>query len=278
MPSHDLKSNRAYNKFMFKQQRGFATIELIVALIVLAGLLFVGLKLRKTNPKTDNTATQTQSQTMAQNDEPLPLESIGFNLDYYDPTTNHAGDMEFTNVDHTLSGHIHQIWQDFGQQDTRTSDTTKKNPQPTYVLPLHTKVHALVTGVVTDVKQLYSNDYTIWMSGFSGSKYTYETEHVDNPSVKKGEHVAGGQIIAEVSDKDSGITPGFGLLEIGILYTGNSSPQHLCPFQYLDPKIKGDIGKKITALHASWEAYYGQKVYDEPFVTPGCVSLDKVNG
>src|SRR6266404_6084353 len=124
-----------------KNGGGFAHLELIVVLIVVG---LIGLAGWTVYHKQSNSPKTSQTATKAASDQPLLLESVGFNLDYYNPATNRAGDMEFTNVDHTLSGHIHQIWQDFGQQDTRTTDPTKKNPQPTFVLPLHTKVHALV--------------------------------------------------------------------------------------------------------------------------------------
>ena len=263
---------------MVKRQDGLAHLGLVlVAATVFAVVGAAIWRVHKT--KQAARAKLTQNQVVAQVDQPLPLEGVGFNLDYYDPATNHAGDMVFTNVDHSLSGHIHQVWQDFGQQDYRSpNDPSKLNPQPTYVLPLHTKVHSLVTGDVVDVKRLYSNDYTIWVARSTSSHYTYETEHVDNPTVKQGDRVTGGQVVGEVSSKDSDITPGFGLLEIGILYTAHDYPQHLCPFKYLDPAIKADIGKKITALHAAWETWLGQRVYLQPFASPGCVTEEPVNG
>ena len=81
-------------------------------------------------------------------DQPLKLESVGFKLDYYNPATNHAGDMVFTHEDHDLSGHFHLIWSDFGTQDPRSpNDPTKTNVQPVFVLPLGTKVaHKTGTG------------------------------------------------------------------------------------------------------------------------------------
>lgn len=261
-----------------QKPRGFVLIEILIVAVFVLVIGFVVWNVYKTKHKSSTTGSKASSANTAA-DQPLALLSVGFNLDYYNPATNHAGDMEFTNVDHTLSGHIHQIWQDFGQQDYRSpNDPTKQNPQPTFVLPLHTKVHALVTGEVVDVKQLYSNDYTIWVARSPSSHYIYETEHVDSPLVHRGDHVVGGQVIAEVSAKDSDITPGFGLLEIGILYTAQNSPQHLCPFMYLDPSIKDDLNKKITALHASWTSFAGQKVYLQDFVTPGCVTETPVNG
>src|SRR4051812_23495397 len=95
--------------------------------IIISGIVLFRLVTKHKNtanePKTSATAATTVD------DQPLMLESVGFNLDYYDPKTNRAGDMEFTNVDHDLSGHVHQIWQDFGQQDYRSpNDPTKKNP------------------------------------------------------------------------------------------------------------------------------------------------------
>ncbi|HSX35756.1 MAG TPA: hypothetical protein VLH84_02370 [Patescibacteria group bacterium] len=264
---------------MNKRRDGFVHLQiLLICVLVLSVVGFAGWRTFKVLHKT-HVASSSRQLPSAADDRPLLLESVGFNLDYYNPSTNQAGDMEFTTVDHSLSGHNHQIWQDFGTQDYRSpNDPTKKNPQPTFVLPLHTKVQALVTGEVVDVKQLYSNDYTIWVARFPNSRYIYETEHVDNPLVKKGDHVVGGQTIGEVSSKDAAITPGFGLLEIGILYTAHNYPQHLCPFQYLDPAIQTSVYDKITALHASWETYFGQKVYLQDFVTPGCVTHDPVSG
>jgi len=62
------------------------------------------------------------------------LESIGFDLDYYNPATNRAGDMEFTDVDHTLSGYIHQICGGFWAAGlSRPKHPTSKEPQPTFV-------------------------------------------------------------------------------------------------------------------------------------------------
>lgn len=261
-----------------RNQAGFSVIEIILVVIVVAaigGVIFHAS--RKHQQAAKVTATK-KAATVA--DQPLMLKSIGFNLDYYDPKTNHAGDMVFTHEDHDL-GMTHMIFADFGIQDSRApNDPTKRNPQPTFILPLGTKVHSLVDGVVVDVKDLYSNDQTIWVSGSPSSHYIYETEHIINPLVKKGDHVTGGQIIGEVSTHDSQYHPGFGIVEIGILYTVTAQAQHICPFHYLDPSIKADIGKKILNVHAAWSSYINMpKLYDDAHsAEPGCFSLDAVNG
>lgn len=155
----------------------------------------------------------------------------------------------------------------------------KRNPQPTFILPLGTKVRSLVDGVVVSVPKLYSGDYSIQVAQNDKSRFRYETEHVIKPNVKVRDKVTAGQIIAEVSDYDMRNTPGFGLVEIGILKGGNP-PQHVCPFLYLDPTVKDDLTKKILALYASWEKYWGNtSLYNEKSIkTPGCAVLDLLEG
>lgn len=256
-------------------------MELIAVVAVLAVIAFAMLAIKHKKQAAKMTSTDTASSgAKSVNDQPLPLKSIGFNLDYYDPTTNHAGDMVFTHEDHDLSPN-HMIFADFGIQDFRSpNDPTKRNPQPTFVLPLGTQVHSLVDGVVVDVKSLYSSDYTIWVSKFEGSKYIYETEHVDSPIIKKGDRVAGGQVIGQVSHHDSDHHPGFGTVEIGILHPSGVTAQHICPFHYLDPTIRADIGKKILSVHQAWMKYVNlPDLYDDAHsAEPGCFITTAVTG
>lgn len=267
---------------MLKNQAGFAHLGLVLlAVAVLSAGALAGWNTYKSH-KAGASQRSTQSNAgSAQNDQPLPLKSIGFNLDYYDPSTNHAGDMVFTHEDHDLSGNFHFIFADFGTQDLRSpNDATKRNVQPTFVLPLGTKVHSLVDGVVVEVKTLYSNDYTIWVARSAGSQYIYETEHVDNPIVKKGDRVQGGQVIGEVSTHDSQYHPGFGIVEIGILRPSGSQAQHICPFHYLDPSIKAAMGKKILSVHQAWMSYVGiPTLYNDAHsAEPGCTTLEPITG
>ncbi len=266
-----------------RNQSGFMVTELIIALVVLVIIGAIILKLKhqpKHQPPSSQPSTGQTSQGNQSADQPLVIKSIGFNLDYYDPATNHAGDMVFTHEDHDL-GLTHMIFSDFGIQDARSpNDPSKRNPQPTFVLPLGTKVHSLVDGVVIEIKDLYSQDQTIWVAKDASSHYIYETEHIINPTVKKGDLVKGGQVIGEVSPHDSQYHPGFGIVEIGILHPSGSTAQHICPFHYLDPAIKMDIQKKILAVHQAWMRYINRPdLYDDAQAAePGCFVLTPVNG
>lgn len=209
-------------------------------------------------------------------DEPS-IAHIGVNLDTYNAATGMAGDFRFTKS----SLHDGKLWTDYGYLITDTPDgKPKRNPQPTYILPLGTKVHSLVTGKVTSVNKLYSDDYSIHVAKFEGSKYFYETEHVTNPLVKVGDMVTAGQVIAEVSPHDSRYNDGMGLVEIGILTSSpENRPRHICPFAYLENSIKDEVQTKIRAFYQSWETYRGTAtVYDEAAMpTPGCETLDPLD-
>ncbi len=264
---------------MNNNQKGFH-LPLLALIIVLVGIGIVGWRVVVKNRPGERSfpyvppSVQEAVKKEDPNTPPLKLKSIGFNLGTYDPVTNSSGEMKF--VGYNLFSD--QIWGDFGQQDPRTLDTTKKNPQPTYVLPLSVKVQALVDGEVVKITKLYSDDFSIMVAKDKTSSFIYETEHVVNPLVKEGDHVKGGQIIADVSPHGSP-GPGYGILEIGILHPQNTQAGHLCPYKYLDDSIKADIQKKITAVHEGWNQYKGKQVYNlSKFVSPGCVTEDWVQG
>ncbi len=208
---------------------------------------------------------------------PLLLKSIGVDLGYFDASTGRAGDVVFTR--NPLQFNV--PFTEFGFTIPASQSATganKRNPQPTFLLPLGTKVHSLVDGVVVEMPKLYSGDYSIMVAPSERSNWRYETEHVTNPLVKVGDRVTAGQIIAEVSPHDKDHNSGYGLVEIGILHGGNP-PQHLCPFAYLDPSIKDETQKRIRAVYASWEEYRGDTaLYNETAQTvPGCLSLDPIS-
>lgn len=209
---------------------------------------------------------------------PLLLKSIGINLDAYDSTTGKFGDFVFTK--NNLQFNV--LFSEYGftiPANMSASGQNKRNPQPTFILPMGTKVHSLVDGVVVGVPTLYSGDYSIQVASSINSQWRYETEHVTKPLVKQGDTVKAGQIIAEVSPHSKESNSGYGLVEIGILKGGNP-PQHICPFAYLDPSVKDDIQNKLLAFYKAWEDYRGDaNLYNEAGQeVPGCLTLDAIEG
>jgi hypothetical protein len=207
---------------------------------------------------------------------PLKLKSIGVNLDYYDPKTNKAGDFVFTKE----KLQFNRLFMDYGffiPASSASSD--KKNPQPTFILPLGTPVRSLVDGIVAAMPILWSGDTSIQVTADGKmQRWVYEIEHIINPKVKVGDKVSAGQIVGEVSNFDKSGPAGFGAVEIGIL-KGGQKPEHVCPFAYLDESIKEDTLKKITSLFKSWEDYIGDKnLYDENTPYPGCLTLELIEG
>lgn len=199
---------------------------------------------------------------------PLKIKHLGFNLEDYDPQTKKAGEIDFT-----LEPYDNRLWTDFGHKDTQSG---KIHPQPIFQLPVGTKVYAIADGVVVEIPKLYSNDFSVQVASDQNSKWRYETEHVVNVKVKVGDKVKAGQEIAEVGPDNN---RNYGFLDIGIL-KGGEVPQHVCPFAYLDDSIKEETFKKIKALYASWEEYKGNpNIYDESSMpVPGCLTLDLVEG
>lgn len=240
----------------------------------------------KNDTKEASTSTEQAAKTASESkDQPAPLKNIGFAFAAYDPATQTAGDLSFTaQLKQILSSdpiYQKQVWRDYGIQDIRSpNDPTKRNVQPTFYLPLGTKVLAPIDGVVTKVETLYSNDSTIWFSSSNKSEWSYETEHVKNVTVKVGDKVTAGQVVAEVSDYSTKNTPGFGLVELGLFKPINNEPAHWCPFAHLDESVKEATLKNISALYAGWEQFMGDtSIYDEAsFAMPGCATLEPTKG
>ncbi|MDO8482949.1 MAG: M23 family metallopeptidase [bacterium] len=216
--------------------------------------------------------------TVSDTEPPLLLKGIGVDLGYFDAVTGKAGDFVFTKGKLQFG----VLFTEFGFTIPANQSATgadKRNPQPTFLLPLGTKVRSLVDGVVVAVPKLYSNDYSIQVAPSQNSNWRYETEHVINPLVKVGDTVKAGQVIAEVSPHDNANSSGYGLVEIGILRGGNP-PEHICPFAYLDPSIKDDVQKKVRAFYKSWEEYRGDNTLhnESAQAVTGCLSLDPIEG
>lgn len=212
---------------------------------------------------------------------PAIVKNIGINFDYYNPSTNRAGDLLFT--DRELDFPL--VFEEFGNMVPAEQSPTGKaypNPQPGFRVPRGTKIRALIDGVVADVPKLPSGDYSVIVSPQPGSRWRYETEHVDNPIVKPGDTVTAGQVVAEASAYMMRGNPDWAGYEIGVL-KGNIkqgvSPRHLCPFLYLEPSVKSEITDKLKSLFTAWEKYRNNSnEYDEESMpVPGCLTLDPID-
>lgn len=204
------------------------------------------------------------------------IKSIGFNLDYYDPATKRAGDVQFFKIKMPYD----RLFYDYGHIG-RATGPGKVNLHPIFILPLGTPVRAMIDGVVVGVPKLYSGDYSVQMTvDGEMNGLIYELEHVKSPIVKVGDRVAAGQIVAEVTDFGGHNYPGYGSVDVAVFHDGGNGPEHLCPFLYLDPSINDEISRKIQALYQSWEEYTGSnKLYDEAKnKIPGCIITDPIEG
>lgn len=184
---------------------------------------------------------------------------------------------------------------DFGRIFPITSarPTAQANPQPTFYAPYGTPVLAVVSGTVTAIPTLYSNDFSV-MIGSGGQGGVWEHEHVINVTVRVGDRVTAGQQIAEVSNfecvwgrnnqaSDPFCQSRLGLVEIGLLYGGGSGPpQHRCPFdqEVVSPAKRDGIFEQLNSARARIKTAFGDpnKYRESTWATPQCVTLARVEG
>lgn len=249
-------------------------IAAAVLVLAIAGLLSWIFFVRGSSEKTSSGDTSFMQTLTGAKSDPL-IKHLGVELAPYDPVKKSVGDIVFTNIPLEFN----RLFFDFGFKiPDNSAGTAKTNPQPTFIVPLGTKVHAIVDGVVVGIPKLYSNDYSIHIAASKNSNRIYEMEHVINPVVKEGDTVKAGDVVAEVSDYDTRNTPGFGLVEIGILEGGNP-PKHVCPFEYLDPAFKDEVSTNLNSLYTAWNEYIGKTIYTpSTYALPGCITTEKVEG
>jgi len=206
--------------------------------------------------------------TQANSDEPpLKLKSIGVNFEDFKFTKERLQfDRLFMGFGFVIPG------------SSSSSGNDKSNPQPTYVLPLGTPVRSIVDGIVVAIPTLWSGDVSIQVTANGKmEKWIYETEHLVSPKVAVGDKVVAGQIIGEVGSFGNGDPAGYGAVEIGVL-KGGQTPEHVCPFAYLDDSIREATFAKMRNLFQTWEAYTGdQNLYTETEI-PGCLTLRAIEG
>lgn len=258
-----------------KDQKGFAHVFIVLIAVVLLGVGGYSAFRFVQNKNSNYTAENSEAKAVASK---VKIKSMPIEIGTYDPVTKRAGDFLFPDQD--LPEGVQQVlFSEFGYMEPGNSANNYKSdpsPQPTFIVAGGTKIKAMIDGEVIAVNKLYSDDYTIHMQG-EGSDLIFELEHIIKPTVKVGDKVTAGTVVATASDYDAHNLFGMGVVEIGILKGGNP-PTHICLFDYLDDSIKQDTFDKIEALKKSWEEYVGDTtLYDEAnTVIPGCVNREPV--
>ncbi|KKR05811.1 MAG: hypothetical protein UT34_C0002G0318 [candidate division WS6 bacterium GW2011_GWF2_39_15] len=253
----------------------FVILGLVI--IVVLGVIFLPKILNSHEKETpNNSLLEKVTDLITKAPEPTLIKSLPIDIQPYNPKTGMAGDFLFTKK----SLFFDTIYQDYGFYIPGNSENpAKNNPQPTFFAPLGTKVHSIIDGVVTNISTLYSDDYSIAMTGDNtSSPYIFELEHVINPTVKVGDKVKAGDIVAEVSDYMSFGPSGQGLVEIGLLL-GGKTPKHVCPYLHLHPENKDEITNKLTRFYKDWNEYMGKEIYDlSGYTTVGCLTTEDIEG
>ncbi len=239
-------------------------LKIIIIILVFGAIgVFVVFNLNSSKSKIEVYSDKSEVQNT--DEPPLKLKSIGVEF----------SDFKFTKE----KLQFNRLFMGYGFFIPSSSASPDKyNPQPTFVVPLGTPVRSLVDGVVANMPTLWSKDISIQVTADGKmQKWVYETEHVINPKVKVGDKVIAGQIIAEVGSFGGGDPPGYGAVEIGIL-KGGQTPEHVCPFEHLDESIKEETFKRMNDFFKSWEEYIGDQTLYNETVTPGCLTLDPIEG
>ncbi len=240
-------------------------IGIILIAVIIAGVIIFF-------PKKGGYDAQRPQNDSAFNDTseepPFRLKGVGLDLN----------DIDFSVViDHKIPFEGYGTWVEV------PGEKPYRNPQPTFVVPKGTKVRALIDGFVIDVPKLYSGDYSVRVAASMDSRWSAETEHVDNPIVKPGDFVKAGQVVAEASTAKTGNNSPWAWFEIGIgkgTQNLDERPDHVCTFKYLDDSIKAETYKKLKSIMAAWEEYKKDpNVYDEnASSTPGCLTEEVIDG
>ncbi|MBI2337654.1 peptidoglycan DD-metalloendopeptidase family protein [Candidatus Daviesbacteria bacterium] len=238
-------------------------VALIVAIIIVVVVIF---------PKKGEQDAPRPANDSAFNDTsqepPFKLKGVGLNLD---------------DIDFSVLKDYKIPFEPYGTWVQVPNEKPYQNPQPTFVVPKGTKVRAMIDGFVIDVPKLYSGDYSVRIATSMDSRWSAETEHVDNPIVKPGDFVKAGQVVAQASTAKTGDNSPWAWFEIGI-GKGTSNleerPDHVCTFKYLDDSIKEEIYKKLKSIMAEWEKYKTDpNVYDEnASPIPGCLTEEVIDG
>lgn len=195
--------------------------------------------------------------------------NLGINVEPYNPATGKAGDLTFKDLGVSYES---MIFQHFGytMKPNENNPIPKLNVHPEYFMPRGSKIFAVSDGVVSDAPVIYSGDYSILVTPDDAPEWTLNYEHVVKPTVKKGDRVKVGQIIAEVSTNQMNDN-GFGKWALMIFKPTSDGILALCPYTLFHDSVKAEMQGKITRFVKDWESFTGRNIYDEEkWFAPGC--------
>jgi len=250
-----------------------ASLVVGVLVVVILALLIILFITRSKESFTESPVNEIVAVTKDKNAMPK-IKNIGINIEPYNPATGKAGDILFKDLGADLD---HMVFQHYGQRIRGNENVPNPglNVHPEYFLPKGSKIFAVSDGVVSDVSTLYSSDFSVLVTPDDAPEWTLNYEHILNPTVKKGDRVKTGQIIAEVSTNQMNGN-GFGKWALMIFKPLDNGIQSICPYTLFDESVKAEMQGKLTRLVKDWEAYMGRNIYDEEkWISPGC-ALEKM--
>lgn len=189
---------------------------------------------------------------------------LGITIGSYDSVTNTAGDITFAAGEPFIA---------FGKLLEGSDGNLKRTPELTWFVREGTPVRAPITGTVSQIDVLYSNDYLIVLRHPS-TDWEVGVEHVDDPLVQVGDDVVAGQVIATATPEQSPHGDRYAFTELAVWWPADTDEEmiKLCPYEAFSAALQAEYDAQIHALAEAWEAYRDQDVYDEAsWVLPGCV-------
>lgn len=246
-------------------------IILIIGLSVLAlslVVLAVAFALKKKGSG-DKPPTLSEIVKPKKSDALPSIYNLGINVEPYNPATGKAGDIAFKDLGASYES---IVFQHFGytMKPNERNPIPKLNVHPEYFMPQGSKIFAVSDGVVRETPVLYSSDYSILVTPDDAPEWTLNYEHVTKPTVKKGDRVKAGQIIAEVSTNQMNGN-GFGKWALMIFKSTSDGILAICPYTLFHESVKTEMQGKLTRLVKDWESFMGRNIYnEEAWFSPGC--------
>lgn len=249
-------------------QKGFSFISVVIIVIILLAIAiaFFNFFIKGSSFY----ALNFQSKEEKLKNKPK-IYNLGVNFDKFNPSTNMAGDFLFTKE----KIFENRLFLEFGYI-IKNDQAKKILPSPTYFLPKGTKVTAVSTGRVVDLRsQGESNDFELLVQPKDAPAWRISYDHIENVRFKKGDTVQTGDIVGEVPLGYESESRNFTMTEISVFLEGVKPEdiENYCPYLLLDESVKDEYSQKITQLAKDWEEYVGDtSIYDEQsWVFPGCL-------